>query len=98
MLDLTGADALELVRVSELGTLSAPRLLDANFLDVNGKAQKQIAVRMDLISARSCSLMLRRIMTTKALSGRVRLPRMMFISLALNAGQARDRACIRAGQ
>ena len=40
--------ALELVRGSALGKISAPRLLDANFLDANGKAQKQIAVTLEL--------------------------------------------------
>ncbi len=43
-----GNGTLELVRGVALGTLSAPRALDANFLDVNGKTQKQIAVSMEL--------------------------------------------------
>lgn len=43
-----GGGTLELVRGNEIGTLSPPRLLEANFLDVNGKAQKQIAVTLEL--------------------------------------------------
>lgn len=43
-----GGGELELVRGSALGVLSAPRLLDANFLDVNGKATKQVAVTLEL--------------------------------------------------
>lgn len=43
-----GSGTLALVRGNEVGTLSPPRLLDANFLDVNGKAQKQIAVGLEL--------------------------------------------------
>ncbi len=43
-----GSGPLELVRGLALGKLTAPRALDANFLDANGKAQKQIAVTMEL--------------------------------------------------
>lgn len=43
-----GTSPLELVRGVELGTLVPPRPLDANFLDANGKAQKQIGVMMEL--------------------------------------------------
>lgn len=43
-----GSGTLELTRGTELGILTPPRLLDANFLDMNGKAQKQIAVTMEL--------------------------------------------------
>ena len=43
-----GTGALELVRGMELGKLTAPRALDANFLDKNGKAQKQTAVELEL--------------------------------------------------
>jgi prolyl-tRNA synthetase len=37
-----------LVHGIALGALSAPRALDANYLDVNGKAQKQVAVTLEL--------------------------------------------------
>lgn len=43
-----GNAPLELVRGIELAKIGAPRDLDANFLDANGKAQKQIAVTMEL--------------------------------------------------
>lgn len=43
-----GDGALELVRGIELGRVSAPCALAANFLDVNGKTQKPIAVTMEL--------------------------------------------------
>lgn len=39
---------LELARGAAVGKIFAPRALDANFLDMNGKAQKQIAVVMEL--------------------------------------------------
>ncbi len=43
-----GSGTLELVRGIALGNLTAPRALNANFLDANGKAQKQICVTMEL--------------------------------------------------
>lgn len=43
-----GSGELELVRGISVGSITAPHELDANFLDVNGKAQKQIAVMMEL--------------------------------------------------
>lgn len=43
-----GNGTLNLERGIALGKIAAPRLLDANFLDANGKAQKQIAVTLEL--------------------------------------------------
>ncbi|MBI4675385.1 MAG: hypothetical protein HY741_27385 [Chloroflexi bacterium] len=43
-----GNGTLELVRGVTLGTLSAPRELNASFLDMNGKAQKPFAVTLEL--------------------------------------------------
>ncbi len=43
-----GNGALELERGIELGRITAPRALDANFLDANGKAQKPFGVTMEL--------------------------------------------------
>lgn len=43
-----GGGPLALAQGAALGSLSAPRTLSANFLDVNGKAQKQVGVTMEL--------------------------------------------------
>ena len=43
-----GSGTYEIVRGTVLGKISAPRALNASFLDVNGKAQKPFAVEMEL--------------------------------------------------
>jgi prolyl-tRNA synthetase len=43
-----GSGELELVRGAQIGALSAPRQLDAGFLDLNGKGQKQLGVALTI--------------------------------------------------